>query len=152
MQVQSMNLKLNMKDINKILAKAHFKCIFFFKWCEETTHFCRNLSLWIEAVGSLPVMSSLLPHVLWGRSQISLFFASVVSPALSIFPWVPLLSSDTVLDHIFLQQCKPKQLKRYKAFMDNCVKIFVLFIKTNSFIIFTCSNPVLLVPGFGQVC
>jgi hypothetical protein len=29
MQVQSMNLKLNMKDINKILAKAHFKCIFF---------------------------------------------------------------------------------------------------------------------------
>jgi hypothetical protein len=29
MQVQNMNLKLNMKDINKILAKALFKCIFF---------------------------------------------------------------------------------------------------------------------------
>jgi len=29
MQVQNMNLKLNMKDINKILAKAHFKCNFF---------------------------------------------------------------------------------------------------------------------------
>ena len=25
-----------MKDINKILAKAQFKCICFFKWCEET--------------------------------------------------------------------------------------------------------------------
>jgi hypothetical protein len=25
-----MNIKLDMKDINKILAKAHFKCIFFF--------------------------------------------------------------------------------------------------------------------------
>ena len=35
-----------------------------------------------EAVGSLPVMSSLLPHVLQGRSQVSLFFASVVSPGL----------------------------------------------------------------------
>ena len=25
-QMQNMNIKLNMKDINKILAKAHFKC------------------------------------------------------------------------------------------------------------------------------
>ena len=25
-----MNIKLNMKDINKILAKAHFKCKYFF--------------------------------------------------------------------------------------------------------------------------
>ena len=33
-----------------------------------------------EVVGSLPVMPSLLPHVLWGRSQVSLFFASAVSP------------------------------------------------------------------------
>jgi hypothetical protein len=30
--------------------------------------------------------------------------------------------SDTVLSHIFSQQCKPKQLKRYKAFIDNCLK------------------------------
>jgi hypothetical protein len=35
-----------------------------------------------EAGGSLPVMPSLLPHVLWGRSQVSLFFANVVSPDL----------------------------------------------------------------------
>ena len=32
-----------------------------------------------EAIGSLPVMPSLLPHVLWGRSHVSLHFASVVS-------------------------------------------------------------------------
>jgi hypothetical protein len=38
-----------------------------------------------EAVGSLPVMSSLLPYILWGKGQVSLFFASVVSPA-----WHPL--------------------------------------------------------------
>ena len=28
MQVQNMNLKLNMKDINKIIAQAHFKSNF----------------------------------------------------------------------------------------------------------------------------
>ena len=28
MQVEHMNVKLNMKDINKISAKEHFKCIF----------------------------------------------------------------------------------------------------------------------------
>ena len=37
--------KLNMKDINKILANAHFKCNIF-KWCEQTTFFLGgNLSL-----------------------------------------------------------------------------------------------------------
>ena len=61
-----MNLMLNMKDINKILAKAHFKCNCFFKWCGETTHFCGNMSLWSCW------KSSLLPPVLWGRSQVSL--------------------------------------------------------------------------------
>jgi hypothetical protein len=35
---------------------------------------------YIFAKTCLPVMPSLLPHVLWGRSQVSLFFASVVSP------------------------------------------------------------------------
>ena len=30
-QIQNINLKLNMKDINKILDNAHFKCFFFFK-------------------------------------------------------------------------------------------------------------------------
>jgi hypothetical protein len=36
-----MNLKLNMKDINKILAKAHFKYNFF----NDSTHFIGNMFL-----------------------------------------------------------------------------------------------------------
>ena len=35
-----MNLMLNMKDINKILAKTHFKC----KKKVENPHFCENMS------------------------------------------------------------------------------------------------------------
>ena len=38
-----MNLMLNMKDINKILAKTHFKCKK--KKCEKTPPFCENMSL-----------------------------------------------------------------------------------------------------------
>jgi hypothetical protein len=64
-----------MKDINKILAKKHFN--FFFKWWGKTIYFCRNMSLKILEV-SVIVMPSLLPHVLCGRSQVSLFFANVV--------------------------------------------------------------------------
>ena len=41
-QIQNMNLMLNMKDINKILANAHFKCNIF-KWCEQTVFFWRKL-------------------------------------------------------------------------------------------------------------
>ena len=70
-QIQNMNLMLNMKDINKILAKTHFKC----KKKVKKTH--------IFAKTCLPVMPSLLLHVLQGRSQVSLFFASVVSPDLT---------------------------------------------------------------------
>ena len=62
MQVQSMNLNLNMKDINKILAKAHFKCIFFLNDAKKQ-HILAETCLY-EAGGSLPVMPSLLPHVL----------------------------------------------------------------------------------------
>ena len=40
-----MNLKLNMKDINKILAKAHFKNIFFLNDVKKQ-HFCTNMFLW----------------------------------------------------------------------------------------------------------
>jgi hypothetical protein len=57
-----MNLKLNMKDINKILAKAHFKCNFFLNDLKKQ-HIFAETCLY-EAVGSLPVMPSLLPHVL----------------------------------------------------------------------------------------
>jgi len=42
-----------------------------------------------------------------------------------------------------------------KFFSPTCPKAKIqkkfLFIQTNSFIIFTCPNPVLLVSGFGQV-
>jgi hypothetical protein len=48
-----MNLMLNMKDINRILAKTHFKCK---KKVKKTPH--------IFAKTCLPVMPSLLPHLL----------------------------------------------------------------------------------------
>jgi hypothetical protein len=62
MQVQNMNLKLNLKDINKILTKAHFKYNFFLNDAKKQHIFVETCLY--EAVGSLPVMSSLLPHVL----------------------------------------------------------------------------------------
>ena len=46
-----MNLMLNMKDINTILAKTHFKCQ-------------KKLKTHIFAKTCLPVMPSLLPHLL----------------------------------------------------------------------------------------
>jgi hypothetical protein len=55
-----MNLLLNMKDINKILAKTHFKCKYK-KKCEKKKHIFAKTCLY-DAVGSLPVMPSLLPH------------------------------------------------------------------------------------------
>ena len=57
-----MNLKLNVKDINKILAKTHFKCKLK-KNDAKKQHIFAETCLY-EAVGSLPVMPSLLPHVL----------------------------------------------------------------------------------------
>jgi hypothetical protein len=41
-----MNIKLNMKDINKILAKAHFKCKYIFlNDAGKKTHFCGIMSV-----------------------------------------------------------------------------------------------------------
>jgi hypothetical protein len=71
-----MNLMLNMKDINKILAKTHFKC--------KKPHIFMKTCLY-DSVGSLPVMPSLLPYGLWGRSQVSLFLQ--VWWALSVYYW-----------------------------------------------------------------
>jgi hypothetical protein len=51
-----------MKDINKILAKAHFKCNFILNDGKKQ-HIFAETCLY-EVVGSLPVMSSLLSHVL----------------------------------------------------------------------------------------
>ena len=74
-----MNLILNLKDINRILAKTHFKCKF--KKIAETCLY--------EAVGILPVIPSLLPHVLCGRSKVSLFFTSVVRTGVYIYTVKP---------------------------------------------------------------
>jgi len=43
--MQNMNLMLNMKGINKILAKTHFKWKYKKKLCEKPPHFCENMSL-----------------------------------------------------------------------------------------------------------
>jgi hypothetical protein len=43
--VQNMTLKLNMKDINKILAKAHFKCNLFLNDAKKQHIFAGNMSL-----------------------------------------------------------------------------------------------------------
>ena len=53
-----MNLMLNMKDINKILAKTHFKCKK--KNVKKTLIFAKTCLY--DAVGSLPVMPPLPPY------------------------------------------------------------------------------------------
>ena len=58
MQVQNMNLKLTMKDINKGTLQLQF----FLNDAKKQHIFVETCRY--EAVGSLPVMSSLLPHVL----------------------------------------------------------------------------------------
>ena len=76
-----MNLKLNMKDIKMILAKTHFKCNLFLQMRRNNTF----LQKCLYELKLLEVSLSCLhfsPHVLWGRSQVSLFSASVVSPGL----------------------------------------------------------------------
>jgi len=57
-----MNLKLNIKDINKILAKAHFNSRFFLNDAKKQ-HIFAETGLY-EDVGILPIMPPLLPHVL----------------------------------------------------------------------------------------
>jgi hypothetical protein len=54
-----MNVKLN---INKKSAKTHFKCKSFLNDAKKQHIFAETCL--DEAVGSLPVMPSLLPHVL----------------------------------------------------------------------------------------
>jgi hypothetical protein len=46
-----MNLRLNMKDINKILAKSYFKCIF--SWNDEKKQHIFAEACLYEVVGSL---------------------------------------------------------------------------------------------------
>ena len=46
-QVPNMNLKLNMKDINRILAKSHLKCNYFFNY-EKKQHIFAETCLYDE--------------------------------------------------------------------------------------------------------
>ena len=95
MQVQNMNLKLNMKEINKILAKAHLKCNFFFKWYEETTHFCGNTSLWSCWKSSLCLHFSLMFNSLREKSSLLVFCKCGE-------PWAPSLDNRTYLSSGFV--------------------------------------------------
>ena len=95
-QIQSMNLMLNMKDINKIIAKTHFKCKK--KWKKT--------------------------HVLWGRSHVSLFFASVVSPGHSLYFYILLLlmpvSGSVLLLYAGAHKISLKYLFPEKMFSEVC--------------------------------
>ena len=69
--MQNMNVMLNMKDINKILAKTHFK--YKKKNNVKKTHIFAKTCLY-DAVGSLPVKPSLLPHgLLREKSSLPVF-------------------------------------------------------------------------------
>jgi hypothetical protein len=69
-------LALNMKDINKIWARHTSNAKK--KNVKKNHIFAKSCPY--DAVGSLPVMPSILSNGFWGRSQVSLFFASVMSP------------------------------------------------------------------------
>ena len=69
-----------MKDINKILAKTCFKCKYHKKMMLVTTHKAFTETYLCNALGMVTVIPLLLPHVLRGRSKVSLAFACVVSP------------------------------------------------------------------------
>ena len=76
-KVQNMNSKLNMNDINNIIAKAHFKCNFFFKWCEETFLWKHVSMKLLEASLSCLHFSLMFSE---GEVKSPCCFVSVVSP------------------------------------------------------------------------
>lgn len=84
-----MNLKLNMKDISK----GTLQIICFLNDAEKTHMILRKH----VSMKCLSVMSSLLHHVLWGRSQVYLFFAIVMSPADHIYNFT---DSYKIMDYI----------------------------------------------------
>ena len=87
---------------------------------KKIPHFCGIMSLW--SCWSLPVMPSLLPHVLWGRSQVSQFFANVMSPAIDIFQNIDASLLPTIYwpsfaihDHTLVHRTVDKILRRLKG-------------------------------------
>ena len=69
-----MNLKLNMKDINKILAKAHLKYNFFLNDAKKTTILWKHVSMKQLVCLHFSIM------LCEGRSQVSLFFFKCGEP------------------------------------------------------------------------
>ena len=72
-----MNLLLNMKDINKILAKIHFKCKYK-KNVKKNPYFCENMSMTLLEVSLSCLHFSFMVSEAEVKSPC--FFASVVSP------------------------------------------------------------------------
>jgi hypothetical protein len=82
-QIQNMNIKLNMKDINKILAKTHFKCKYLKKWCRKNTFLWNHVSMkLLEVCLSCLHFSLMLSE---GEVKSPYFFASVVNPEWGCF-------------------------------------------------------------------
>jgi hypothetical protein len=77
----------------------------------------------IFAKTCLLVMLSLLPYVLWGRSQVSLFFASVVSPG-SLYFYILLLlmpaSGSVLLLYADAHKISLKYLFPEQMFIEVC--------------------------------
>ena len=91
-QIQNMNLMLNMKDINKILAKVHFKC----KYKQEKIWIIIPLSVFINMICAwswislqtrktsvLLFIHSFLAHLAKGHVSFCHHVSSVVSPSSS---------------------------------------------------------------------
>ena len=116
-----MNLMLNMKDINKILGKTHFKC----KKKVKKTH--------IFAKTCPSVMPSLLPHVLWGRSQVSLFFCKCGEPWLLVFLYLIAAYASVRQCAIIICRCPQNIIEIFlsrKNVHRKCQKCITIYVTT----------------------
>ena len=105
-----MNLMLNMEDINKILAKTHFKCKK--KW--KNPHFCENMS---------PCHAFTSPSCSLREKSSLPIFASVVSPGSLCFYILLLLmpvSGSVLLLYAGAHKISLKYLFPEKMFIEVC--------------------------------
>ena len=84
----STNTKPNMKDINKVLVKAHFKCNLRKNDVKKQYIFLQKC-LW--SYWKSPCHAFTSPSCFWRRSQVFLFFASVLSPDIMLI-YCPIFS------------------------------------------------------------